>query len=70
MLLLLKELIATRGVQLLARYGGIGLVALGTKLAITVDPAAAATTSQTLAAFIGAGVLMLIDHFSHAQQQN
>lgn len=62
------DLLKTRGAQLIARYGATGLVALGTKLSVTVDPTNANATAETVAAFIVAGILALVDHFSHAKQ--
>jgi hypothetical protein len=64
----LKDLIATRGVQLIARYAGVGLVALGTKLSVELTPDQVSNTSSAVAAFVAAGICALIDHFSHAKQ--
>lgn len=65
---LLKDLISNRGVQLLARYGGNALMALGTKYAVEVSADDANAAAKIAAAFVGAGICWLIDHYSHAKQ--
>ncbi len=69
MLDFIKDLISNRGVQLIARYGANGLIALGTKLAITVAPDDANAAAKVGGAFACAGVLWLIDHWSHREQK-
>lgn len=64
----IRDLIATRGAQLIARYAAMGLIALGTKLAVNADAAQTAASANEIAAFVVAGILALIDHYSHAAQ--
>lgn len=64
----IKDLIASRGTQLLARYAANGLIALGTKFALTISVDDANATGKVAAAFVGAGACWAIDHFSHAAQ--
>jgi hypothetical protein len=65
---MIRNVIATRGAQLVARYAAIGLVALGTKLSVACSAADVNTTAQTIGAFTIAAVLVVIDHYSHAKQ--
>lgn len=63
-----KEFLATRGVQLIARYIGMALFALATYLHITVATSDGGVAASTLASLIVGAVLMLVDHWSHAKQ--
>lgn len=65
---MLKDLIATRGAQLIARYAANALIALATKYAITLDLSDATSFSKVIGAFSAAGICWLIDHWSHSKQ--
>lgn len=64
----IKDLISTRGVQLIARYSGVGITALATKFSMEVKPEDADGFSKVIAVFIVGGICFAIDHFSHAKQ--
>lgn len=67
MIELLKNLIATRGVQLTARYLATGLSMLATYLHVSATDWTG--TSIAIANLFVAGVLATLDHYSHIQQQ-
>ena len=64
-----KELLTGRLAQLVARYASVGLVALGTKLVVTVDAAQAESAAQLVGTFVAAGALALYDHWAHGRQK-
>lgn len=66
MIELIKSILQTRGTQLLARYVGVGLAALATKVGTELkDGESAATAIATLAV---AGICFVIDLYSHKKQ--
>ena len=64
----LKDLIATRGAQLLARYVGVGVTALATKFSVEVNPEDTEGFAKVIGVFVVAGLCFAIDHFSHKKQ--
>ena len=65
----LKDIISTRGAQLVARYAGVGLTALGTYLGATIPAANLSSVAETVGALVVAAVLFAIDHWSHKEQK-
>jgi hypothetical protein len=61
----IKSLIMTRGVQLLARYSGVGLAMLAGKASVELPAADAAGAANTVGLLVGAGLCLLIDLISH-----
>lgn len=64
----IKDLITKRGTQLIARYAAMGVVYLSAKAGVQTPDAQIAGVSEWVAGLVVAGVLILIDHFSHAKQ--
>ncbi len=64
----IKSLISTRDTQVAARYIGVGLTALssylGAKMGEDFSGAAGA-----LGSLVSAGLLFVLDHYSHAKQK-
>lgn len=65
----IKALIATRGVQLLSRYAGVGLTWLAAQAHLTPQTGEVDTTATFVASLVGAAVCFVIDHFSHSEQK-
>lgn len=64
----LKELIATRGVQLLARYAANGLMLLAGKYAFAASQDDVNATAHLAATAVAALACWTIDHYSHSKQ--
>lgn len=64
----IKDMIATRGAQLLARYVAMGLVALATKLGVELNADDASGGAKVVGVLVAAGICSVIDHFSHKKQ--
>ncbi len=62
----IHDLIQTRGAQLLARYMATGLTMLAAHLGANID---ATSTAAALSSLVVAGLLMALDHYSHAKQK-
>lgn len=60
-----RDFVSTRGAQLVARYAGVGLVALAASTGVTIDVAG---LSSGLGALLAGLALFGIDHFSHNKQ--
>ena len=65
----LKNMLASRIIQLVVRYLSIGLVALGTYLGVQNSAADVQSCAGVIASFVAAGVGMIVDHYSHALQK-
>lgn len=63
-----RSIVSTRGAQLISRYVAMGIVSLGTKLAMDPATVNANATAESVAAFVVAAVLFGIDHWSHKEQ--
>lgn len=61
----IKDLLKTRGAQLLARYAAMGLVALATKLGVEVKDAESA--GMAVATLVVGAILLGIDHWAHKE---
>lgn len=61
----IKDLLTTRGAQLVARYSGVGLTMLATKLGITFEASQLSSMSSGLTTLVIAGLLFLADHYIH-----
>lgn len=64
----IKDLLKTRGVQLLSRYVGIGASMLGTKLGVELPPDGTQGFSTVVALFVVGGLCLAIDLWSHKKQ--
>ena len=62
---ILKEIISTRGVQLAARYTGVGLTWLAGYLGAQVNAGQAESCSLVVATLACAGASLLVDRISH-----
>lgn len=67
MLDFLRNFIAQRGTQILARYLGMLFAALAANLGANIDTNGAAVPLASLAV---AGLLWVLDHYSHAKQES
>ncbi len=65
----LKALIGTRGVQLVARYAGIGLVWLAAKAQVTMEQTQIDATSTVVGTLVAGGLCLLVDLISHKFQK-
>ena len=63
----IKDLLITRGPQLIARYTGMALVSLGTYIGATAKPEDIGVTANLIATFGIAGICAIVDHFLHAK---
>jgi hypothetical protein len=67
---ILKSLISSRGVQLVARGSSIGLTWLAAKAGATVDPAQAEGFNSVVGLLVCAGACLLVDFISHKFQKD
>jgi len=67
---ILKTLVSSRGVQLIARYAGIGLVWLAAKAQATVEQTQIDATATVVGTLAAGGVCLLIDFISHKFQKD
>ena len=65
----IKMLISSRGVQLVSRYIGMGLVWLAGQVHLVPKAGEVDSSSTFIASLVGAAVCFAIDHFSHAAQK-
>ena len=65
----IKELLQTRGAQLLSRYAGIGLLFIAGKVGITFEASQVESMSSGLSLLIIASILLLADHYIHAKNE-
>jgi hypothetical protein len=70
MIEVIKSLISSRGVQLLARGAAIGLTWLAAKAQVTLDATQAESASNVIALIAAGGVCILIDFVSHKLQKD
>ena len=61
----IKELLQTRGAQLLSRYVGIGLVFVAGKVGVVFEGSQLESLSSGLTLLITGAVLFGIDHWIH-----
>lgn len=66
---IIKDVISSRGVQILARYFANLLILAGTNFHLTIPDDDANKTATVVATFLGAVVCWFIDHFSHSVQK-
>jgi hypothetical protein len=66
----LKALIMSRGVQLVARYAGVGLVWVAGKAAVTIPAADATGATNVVGLLAGAGACLLVDLIAHKFQKD
>jgi len=64
----ITDLIKTRGAQLISRYAAMGVIYVSAKIGVSTPDAQVAGVSEWVAGLVVAGVLIAIDHFSHAKQ--
>jgi hypothetical protein len=65
----IKEVLQSRGVQLLSRYAGIGLLFLAGKVGVTFEASQVESMSSGLSLLIVSAILLLADHFIHAKNE-
>ena len=65
----LHNFIQTRGAQLIARYAATGLTALAAHWGATLDVTSLNGAGTILGTLGAAGLLAIVDHYSHAKQQ-
>ena len=64
----LKDLLKTRGVQLMSRYVGMGAGMLGVKLQTELPADAVQGFSTVVSLFVVGGLCLAIDLWSHRKQ--
>ncbi len=66
----IKDLIKTRGGQLVSRYAGVGLAALAVKMNVVLSPEDSAGFANVIGVAVVALIMFGIDHWSHAKQNS
>ena len=66
---ILKQLVGSRGVQLVSRYAAVGITWLAAQAKVTADAAQIDATAQVVAMLAAGGVCLLIDLVSHSIQK-
>jgi small neutral amino acid transporter SnatA (MarC family) len=66
---ILKQLVGSRGTQLVSRYAAVGLTWLAAQAKVTADAAQVEATAGFVAMLAAGGVCLLIDLISHSIQK-